>query len=101
MCFAWVKGFVSHLGGRARQVGSAGPPLARPFDGAQGERPLTKDGFQLSAAGMTDGGGGDRGTGVGVRLQKGWVPASAGMTGGAGWGGLQYSPKVTFPILSG
>ena len=41
---------------------------------AQGERPLTKDGFRLSGAGMTGGGGGS--------------------TGGCGWGASDYGKAV-------
>ena len=59
--YAYSQGVRVTFGGRARRIGSAGPPPARPFDGAQDERPLPKDGFtprrifdRLSAAGMTE-----------------------------------------------
>ena len=39
------------VGGRPRRIDSAGPPPARPFDGAQGERPLPRDRFTPRSVG--------------------------------------------------
>ena len=38
--------------GQGEGLAVRGRPHARPFDGPQGERPLLKDGFRLSGAGM-------------------------------------------------
>ena len=52
-----------------------------------------QEGWVPASAGMTEGEGGG-GTGVGVRLQEGWVPASAGMTEGEGGGGTGVGVRL-------
>ena len=60
------------VGGQPRRINNAGPRPARPFE-------------CLRVSGPTVPGEGSR-LGRGVRLQEGWLPASAGMTDGEGLG---------------
>ena len=60
MCFDWVKGLVSLLGGGCDGSASVGPPLD-PSTVLRMSGPSPRDGFRLSGAGMTDEGVGWRG----------------------------------------
>ena len=83
-----------HFWGGGGGDGLASGPPARPFPstplrvnfGAQGERPHPGRGWIPARRG--------------VRLQEGWVPASAGMTEGGGGGG-SIEPQGNVPDLVG
>ena len=95
MCFALVKWFVSLLGDDHGRIDSAGlPPLdpstvlrvSGPTQGNHEDLPLRGRGWIPGRRGVYR--LGEVPARRGVRLQEGWVPASAGMTDGEGVGGF-------------